>query len=112
MSLVLQSPAALPQQAAHHFLSKLSVETDVSDVWSDLQNGVTDFLLVDVRSEKAFWKRISQVLCHFPIRPSAKRPLPRSTPISSSLFTAGARPATARPKEQPSSPLLDFGSRK
>ncbi|MED1791838.1 rhodanese-like domain-containing protein [Brevibacillus nitrificans] len=54
MSLVLQSPASLPQQAAHHFLSKLSVETDVSDVWSDLQNGITDFLIVDVRSEKAF----------------------------------------------------------
>ncbi|MDR7315693.1 rhodanese-like domain-containing protein [Brevibacillus nitrificans] len=48
MSLVLQSPAALPQQAAHHFLSKLSVETDVADVWSDLQNGVTDFQLLVV----------------------------------------------------------------
>ncbi|QRG67047.1 rhodanese-like domain-containing protein [Brevibacillus choshinensis] len=54
MSLVLQTPAALPQQAANHFLNRLSVETDVSDVWSDIQNGVSDFLLIDVRSESAY----------------------------------------------------------
>lgn len=54
MSLVLQTPAALPQQTAGHFLARLSVETDVADVWSDLQNGVSEFQLIDVRSESAY----------------------------------------------------------
>jgi hypothetical protein len=32
MSLVLQTPAASPKVARTHFLDKLSLETDVSDV--------------------------------------------------------------------------------
>ena len=54
MSLVLSTPAAPAENARFHFLSKLSVETDVSDVWNDLQNGITDFQIVDARSENAY----------------------------------------------------------
>lgn len=54
MSMVLATPAASAAEARLHFQSKLSVETDVSDVWNDLQEGVTGFQLVDVRSEKAY----------------------------------------------------------
>lgn len=60
MSLVLQTSAATAEQATRHFLAKLSVETDVSDVWNDLQHGVTCFQIVDVRSEKAYLD------CHVP----------------------------------------------
>lgn len=60
MSLVLQTPTATAELAARHFLAKLTVETDVSDVWNDLQNGVTGFQVVDVRSEKAYLE------CHVP----------------------------------------------
>lgn len=60
MTDVLSTPAASPDVAARHFLAKLSVETDVSDVWNDIQNGVTSFVLLDARSEKAYGE------CHIP----------------------------------------------
>lgn len=77
MSLVSQTPAASPEMATRHFLAKLSVETDVSDVWNDLQNGVTGFQVIDVRSEKAYRE------CHVPGAIS----LPHST-ISSETTAA------------------------
>jgi rhodanese-related sulfurtransferase len=49
-SLVLEVPPAEPQEASRHFASKLSVETDPSDVMLDLQRGQTGFIIVDVRS--------------------------------------------------------------
>ncbi|MDR4998296.1 rhodanese-like domain-containing protein [Brevibacillus parabrevis] len=60
VSVVLQIPAAPPAQAHRHFLAKLSLETDVSDVWNDLQNGVANYIIVDARSEKAYQE------CHVP----------------------------------------------
>jgi rhodanese-related sulfurtransferase len=59
-SLVLETPAARPEDAARHFLVKLSVETDVSDVMLDRQRGQNSFVLVDVRSSQAFDE------CHIP----------------------------------------------
>ena len=53
-SLVLEVPAADPQEASRHFASKLSVETDPSDVMLDLQRGQTGFIIVDVRSADDF----------------------------------------------------------
>jgi rhodanese-related sulfurtransferase len=53
-SLVLEVPAADPQEASQHFASKLSVETDPSDVMLDLQRGQTGFIIVDVRSADDF----------------------------------------------------------
>lgn len=59
-SLVLETPAARPEDAARHFLAKLSVETDVSDVMLDRQRGQNGFVLVDVRSSPVFEE------CHIP----------------------------------------------
>ena len=55
-SLVLQHPAADPLKAGKHFLARLSVETDPSDVHHDLQNGIAGFVVVDVRGADAFAK--------------------------------------------------------
>jgi rhodanese-related sulfurtransferase len=53
-SKVLATPPADPQVAHQHFCCKLATETDSSDVYTDLQNGVNDFVLVDVRSPEAY----------------------------------------------------------
>ncbi|MGG4447215.1 rhodanese-like domain-containing protein [Brevibacillus sp. HB1.1] len=54
MSLVLQTPAASSEVARTHFFDKLSLETDVADVWNDIQNRVEGFYILDARSEKAY----------------------------------------------------------
>ncbi|GGI45147.1 rhodanese [Paenibacillus marchantiophytorum] len=59
-SLVLETPAASPEAAHRHFSNKLAVETDVADVRNDLQRGVDSFVLIDVRSSKAYEE------CHIP----------------------------------------------
>ena len=59
-SLVLETPAARPEDAARHFLAKLSVETDVSDVMLDRQRGQNGFVLVDARGSQVFEE------CHIP----------------------------------------------
>lgn len=59
-SLVLETPAADPEEASAHFLAKLSVETDVADLMLDLQHGYDGFVVLDVRSEKDFTE------CHIP----------------------------------------------
>lgn len=53
-SHVLETPAADPVTAQRHFASKLSLETDASDVHADSQNGVKGFLLLDARSPDGF----------------------------------------------------------
>jgi len=59
-SLVLETAAAEPDVANQYFLSKLAVETDPADVRLDLQRGRTDFVILDVRSEK------DHAECHVP----------------------------------------------
>ncbi|MBP1967860.1 rhodanese-like domain-containing protein [Paenibacillus aceris] len=59
-SLVLETPAASPDAVHRHYMNKLSVETDVADVRYDMQHGVADFVLIDVRSSKAYAE------CHIP----------------------------------------------
>jgi len=59
-SLVLETPAASPVDTHRHYMNKLAVETDVSDVYHDMKRGVNDFLLIDVRSVKAYEE------CHVP----------------------------------------------
>jgi len=46
--------AASPQVAHHHFSQRLSLETDCSDVFASSEPGIKDFILVDVRGERAF----------------------------------------------------------
>lgn len=55
-SLVLETSAAEPEVARIHFHGKLEYETDPSDVFTDLENGVSGFVLVDARSKEAFDK--------------------------------------------------------
>lgn len=60
ISLVLETPAASPEAVHRHYMNKLSVETDVADVRYDMQHRVNDFVLIDVRSSKAYAE------CHIP----------------------------------------------
>lgn len=53
-SLVLLVPAASCEEAQAYFQRKLRHETDPSDVWADMKNGVDEFILIDVRSPKAY----------------------------------------------------------
>jgi rhodanese-related sulfurtransferase len=59
-SLVLETPAARPEDAQRHFLAKLSVETDPADVRLDLQRGQNSFVLIDARDAQDFEE------CHIP----------------------------------------------
>ena len=54
ISLVLATPAAEPDRAHRFFASKLECETDPSDVYTDMQNGGADFVLIDVRSPASY----------------------------------------------------------
>ena len=56
ISRVLERRTSQSQDAMAHFQSKLANETDPSDVYFDLQNGETDFLILDARSPEAFAK--------------------------------------------------------
>jgi rhodanese-related sulfurtransferase len=54
ISLVDTVASADVGEAARHFGGRLAVETDPSDVWSDLQSGSARFVLLDARSREAF----------------------------------------------------------
>jgi rhodanese-related sulfurtransferase len=53
---VRSTPAASSADAHAHFASKLAYETDPSDLWSDMQHGLTDFVVLDVRNADAYAK--------------------------------------------------------
>jgi rhodanese-related sulfurtransferase len=55
-SCVLGTPAVPGAAAQAFFASKLSYETDPADVYTDMQHGVADFVLLDVRSPEAYAK--------------------------------------------------------
>jgi len=55
-SLVLEIPAAPPETSNRHFVHKLTVETDPSDVKSDLDNGASGFVVIDARSADNYRK--------------------------------------------------------
>ena len=59
-SFVLEHPAAAPEDARRHFASRLSVETDPSDVHADLERGVQRIVVIDARSPQHFGE------CHVP----------------------------------------------
>lgn len=56
VSRVLDIKAADPAVAQSHFNSKLAFETDPSDVYTDLQNGVTGIIVIDARTPEAYAK--------------------------------------------------------
>jgi rhodanese-related sulfurtransferase len=53
-SHVLNVPAAPCPAARAFFESKLHYETDPADVYADMQQGVADFVVLDVRSPEAY----------------------------------------------------------
>jgi rhodanese-related sulfurtransferase len=57
-SAVAEYPPADPAEAERHFLARLSVETDVSDVVHDLTRGTGKLILLDVRSAEEY------AVCH------------------------------------------------
>jgi rhodanese-related sulfurtransferase len=59
-SFVLEHPAAAPDSAARHFLARLAVETDPSDVHADLERGVSRIIVVDARAPQHY------AACHIP----------------------------------------------
>lgn len=56
-SRVLATPAAEPVDAHAFFSRKLAYETDPSDLYSDMQAGVSGFVVIDVRSADAYAER-------------------------------------------------------
>ena len=52
-SHVLSTPAAPSDEAYAFFQRKLRYETDPSDVYRDMQQGVDTFVVLDVRSPDA-----------------------------------------------------------
>jgi len=59
-SLVTEHSAVAPAIANRHFVGKLAIETDPSDVHSDLERGVNGFVVVDARSPEDYAR------CHIP----------------------------------------------
>src|SRR5437588_12339748 len=56
-SFVLETPAAKPDDAARHFQSKLTLETDAWDLKTDIERGRSDFVVIDTRSPAEFEAR-------------------------------------------------------
>jgi rhodanese-related sulfurtransferase len=53
-SPVTAVPAASPEEAARHFATRLTLETDAADVAAALASGTPHFVLVDARSRAAY----------------------------------------------------------
>src|SRR3990170_8841716 len=53
-SRVLETVPAEPNVAAEHFRSKLAFETDPSDVYTDMENGETGFIVIDARRPESY----------------------------------------------------------
>jgi rhodanese-related sulfurtransferase len=54
LSKVLETEAGDAASAAEHFRSKLAFETDPSDVYTDMQNGETGFIVIDARRPESY----------------------------------------------------------
>ena len=65
-SHVLSTPAAPSDEAYAFFQHKLSYETDPSDVYRDMQQGVDTFVVLDVRSPDAYAKSHVPGALHLP----------------------------------------------
>ena len=55
-SKILYSAPSDPKLAHDHFVSKLAFETDPSDVYHDITNKVTGFIVLDARTPETFAK--------------------------------------------------------
>ncbi|MEV4120461.1 rhodanese-like domain-containing protein [Micromonospora sp. NPDC049645] len=73
MTFTFAVPAAAPATAAAHFLARLSVETDVSDVHADLSAGTSGLVVVDSRGEAAWAQGHLPGAVHLPTAEIATR---------------------------------------
>jgi len=55
-SRVLDTPVADSKTGHNYFLSKLSFETDPSDVYNDLKNHISSLIVVDARTHESYSK--------------------------------------------------------
>lgn len=79
-SRVLETEPADPTTAHKHFESRLSFETDPSDVYTDLENGITGFIVLDARTPEAYSKGHVPGALNLPYRkidPTTTGSLPR-----------------------------------
>src|SRR5713226_10679122 len=67
-SRVLETSPADPNAANNHFQSRLAFETDPSDVYTDLQNGETGFIVLDARTIESYLKGHVPGAISFPYR--------------------------------------------
>ena len=65
-SHVLSTPAAPSDEAYAFFQRKLRYETDPSDVYRDMQQGVDTFVVLDVRSPEAYARSHVPGALHLP----------------------------------------------
>jgi hypothetical protein len=56
-SQVTAVSAAPAEEARHHFERRLAHETDPADVWTAIETGTVDFVLVDCRPRAATTRR-------------------------------------------------------
>ncbi len=83
-SRVLETSPADPKAANNHFQSRLAFETDPSDVYTDLQNGETGFIVLDARTIESYSKGHVPGAISFPYRKidsTTVSPLPRNKVI-------------------------------
>jgi rhodanese-related sulfurtransferase len=96
-SLVSEIPAANPEEAYRHFASKLSVETDPSDVMLDLQRGQSSFVILDVRSNDDYEDCHIETAINIPhrqINPESTIQLPKDKIIVTYCFGPGCNAST------------------
>lgn len=67
-SRVLETSPADPRTANEHFRSRLSLETDPSDVYTDLQSGETGFIVLDARTTESYARGHVPGAISFPYR--------------------------------------------
>src|SRR5712692_1921242 len=67
-SRVLETAPMDSKTANIHFQSRLAFETDPSDVYTDIQNGETGFVVVDARTRETYMKEHVPEAVNLPYR--------------------------------------------
>jgi rhodanese-related sulfurtransferase len=94
---VIGSWSTPPADAAAHFVRRLAMETDVSDVSTALASGHPGFVLLDTRSAEAWDQGHVPGAVHLPAREIAARAeeeLDRSVPVVTYCWGPGCNGAT------------------
>ena len=84
LSRILENVPTDPKAAAEYFQSKLGYETDASDVYTDLTNGIGGIIVVDARTPEAYARGHVPGSINLPYRmitPSSTASIPKNTVI-------------------------------